>query len=206
MSLARKLVQTYDTFGLTLVRLALGAVMLPHGLMKTAGPLLPWPGGDGFEATMRMFTEQMHIPAPLAVLAIAAESVGAGFLILGLLTRVAALGIGVNMIVAIAMVHVHNGFFMNWFGTQHGEGFEYHILAAGMAFGLLFAGGGRWSLDRALSGAGGRAYENVPVTEPGVVPIRQKQGLPMEKRQPAAESGPSAPRDEEQSESVPREG
>jgi len=54
------------------------------------------------------------------------------------------------MVVAALMAHVQNGFFMNWFGTQAGEGFEYHILAVGMALTLMIAGGGRWSVDAML--------------------------------------------------------
>jgi putative oxidoreductase len=51
---------------------------------------------------------------------------------------------------AIFMVHLSNGFFMNWFGKQAGEGFEYHLLAIGMAVALMIAGGGKWSVDRFL--------------------------------------------------------
>ena len=49
------------------------------------------------------------------------------------------------------MVHIHFGFFMNWFGTQVGEGFEYHLLVLGMALTLMLTGGGRWSLDSIIS-------------------------------------------------------
>jgi putative oxidoreductase len=45
------------------------------------------------------------------------------------------------------------GFFMNWAGTQRGEGFEYHLLALGLAIALLIKGGGAFSVDRALAGA-----------------------------------------------------
>jgi len=60
-------------------------------------------------------------------------------------------GIGVTIGVAALMVHVKNGFFMNWFGTQAGEGYEYHLLVVGMALALIIAGGGRWSLDSLIS-------------------------------------------------------
>jgi len=40
---------------------------------------------------------------------------------------------------------------MNWFATQQGEGFEYHLLIIGIAAALLVAGGGRWSVDRGLA-------------------------------------------------------
>ena len=70
---------------------------------------------------MGFFTGTMHIPAPLAFLAIAAEFFGG--LGLGFLTRIAAFGIAVNMVVAIATVHGPFWFFMNWSGGQKGEGF-----------------------------------------------------------------------------------
>lgn len=71
-------------------------------------------------------------------------------LVAGFLTRVAAFGILCDMIGAIAIVHWPNGFFMNWMGKQAGEGFEYHLLAIAMALALMVAGGGRWSVDRAI--------------------------------------------------------
>jgi putative oxidoreductase len=97
----------------------------------------------------------MHIPAPLAFLAIAAESLGALALILGFLTRFAALGLAANMAVAIATVHYKNGLFMNWYGQQKGEGFEYHILAGGIALALVITGAGKLSIDSLLAGGGG---------------------------------------------------
>jgi putative oxidoreductase len=72
-------------------------------------------------------------------------------LVLGALTRVAAFGIGMNMIVAVLMVHLGNGFFMNWTGQQKGEGFEYHLLALLIAVLLVVRGGGAFSVDRALA-------------------------------------------------------
>ena len=65
----------------------------------------------------------------------------------GLLTRVAAFGIAAVMLVAIVVVHRQHGFFMNWYGTQQGEGFEYHVLALGLALALVISGGGVWALD-----------------------------------------------------------
>ncbi|SRR5712692_6395632 len=133
-----------------LVRLALGIVMFPHG----AGKMLGWYGGPGFSGTMAMFTEQLHIPAIFAFLAIMAEFLGSLGLITGLLTRVAAFGIACNMVVAMLMVHLPNGIFMNWFGNQKGEGYEYHILAIAMAVALMMRGGGAFSVDAILSRKG----------------------------------------------------
>lgn len=120
--------------------------MFPHGAQKMLG----WFGGPGFSGTMGFFTEQMGIPALFAFLAIMAEFAGALGLITGLLSRVAALGIASVMTVAILTGHLANGFFMNWYGNQKGEGFEYHLLALGLAFVVMIQGSGALSLDRKL--------------------------------------------------------
>ena len=118
--------ETKADWGTTLLRLTLGIVMFPHGAQK----LLGWFGGYGYRGTMDFFTHQMHIPALFAFLAIMAEFAGSLGLITGFLTRVAAFGIAVNMIVALVLVHGHVGFFMNWYGQYPAgtEGFEYALL------------------------------------------------------------------------------
>jgi len=144
----RSLMETQSRVSLLWLRLLLGAVMFPHGAQKALG----WWGGPGLSATIQGFTTHMGIPVVFAWLAVAAEFLGSLGLIVGLLTRVAAFGIGVVMVVAALMAHVGNGFFMNWMGNQKGEGFEYHILALAIAIAVLIKGGGKWSIDRALSG------------------------------------------------------
>ena len=143
--LVHTLLATDNSLILTILRVTLGLVILPHGLQKTMG----WFGGYGFTGTMGGFTS-MGIPAFLAFLVIAAESAGAVALITGFSTRIAAFGIGATMLVA-SLMHKANGFFMNWSGQQKGEGFEYHILAVGIAIVLMIGGAGRFSLDRLLS-------------------------------------------------------
>lgn len=143
----KKLFETENDIAVFILRILLGIVMLPHGMQKLFG----WFGGYGFSATMDSFTTQLGIPAVFAFLAIMAEGLGSLGLITGLLTRVAALGIAVNMVVAALMLHIQNGFFMNWMGNQKGEGFEYHILAAGMALVLIIRGGGKWSVDYGIA-------------------------------------------------------
>ena len=143
----RKLVSTSNDFTLTIVRLVLGVTFFMHGAQKMLG----WFGGYGFHATMGTFTH-LGIPAPLAFLAICAEFFGGLGLLVGLLSRIAALGIMVNMLVAIATVHHVNGFFMNWTGQQKGEGFEYHLLAIALAIVVLIKGSGAVSIDRAIAG------------------------------------------------------
>ncbi len=142
-----KLFKTSDSATPLIARLALGIVMFPHGAQKALG----WFGGYGFSGTMHFFTGQMHIPVLFAFLAIMAEFAGSVGLIAGFLSRVAAFGIAVNMLVAALMVHAANGFFMNWYGNQKGEGFEYHLLTFGVALVVILAGGGKCSIDALLA-------------------------------------------------------
>jgi putative oxidoreductase len=144
----KRLFKTENDMAIFILRLLLGLVFFPHGMQK----LLGWFGGPGFSGMMDMFTTKMGIPAVFAFLAIMAEGLGSLGLITGLLTRVAAFGIAVNMVVAVLMVHLPNGFFMNWMGNQKGEGFEYHLLVIAIGIALMIKGGGRWSLDRVISG------------------------------------------------------
>jgi putative oxidoreductase len=142
----QRLISTTDAAWPMILRVTLGGVMIPHAAQKTLGLF----GGPGYAKTMQWFTEQLHLPTALAVLVIVVEQAGSLALVLGLLTRAAAVGIGAVMIGAILTVHLQNGFFMNWFGTQAGEGFEFHLLALAMVAALILGGGGRASVDRAL--------------------------------------------------------
>jgi putative oxidoreductase len=142
----KRLMATSDDLSFTILRLVLGVVFFAHGAQKMLG----WFGGPGFHATMGFFAH-LGMPTPVALLVICTEFFGGLGLIVGLLTRIAALGIAGEMIGAILMVHLANGFFMNWMGNQKGEGFEYHLLVIAMAAALLLRGAGAFSLDRALS-------------------------------------------------------
>jgi len=145
----RKLITTDDNPATVVLRLVLGVVFFAHGAQK----LLGWFGGPGFSGTMELFSSYLHIPAPFAFLAIAAEFLGGLGLILGFLARIAAFGIAVNMLVAIATVHRSFGFFMNWTGTQKGEGFEYHLLVLAITAFLMIRGAGAFSVDRVIATA-----------------------------------------------------
>jgi len=142
-----RLIATEADWGAMIARVALGLVILPHGLQKTVGLF----GGYGFEATMGYFTGTMGLPSALAFLIILIESAGAAGLVVGALGRVAAVGVGAVMVGAIATVHWTNGFFMNWTGTQAGEGFEYHLLALALVAIVVRAGSGAISVDRVLA-------------------------------------------------------
>jgi putative oxidoreductase len=146
----RKLTATSDDPVMTILRLVLGVVFFFHGSQKVLG----WFGGYGFSGTMNFFTHNMGIPAVFAFLAIAAEFLGSLGLILGLLARVAASGIIVNMVMAILMVHRANGIFMNWSGNQKGEGYEYHLLAIAIGLAVVIRGAGAFSVDRLIGQAG----------------------------------------------------
>jgi len=149
----KKLFQTDNDTATLILRVLLGVVFFPHGMQKLFG----WFGGPGFGGTMDMFTTNMGIPALFAFLAIIAEGLGCLGLLSGLLTRVAAFGITVNMIVAVYMIHWNNGFFMNWFGAMTsagkpaGEGFEFHLLVIAIGIALVIRGGGKWSIDRVIA-------------------------------------------------------
>lgn len=145
----KKLIETDgNDLAALIARAALGIVILPHGLQKLLGVF----GGYGFGPTVEFFTG-IGVPAFIAVLIILGESFGALFLILGLISRVSAAGIALIMLGAVFMVHLPNGFFMNWFGSQKGEGFEYHLLALGLALIVILRGGGKWSLDGKIGGS-----------------------------------------------------
>jgi putative oxidoreductase len=142
------LVRTSNEAASAYLRVVLGAVMFPHAAQKAFG----WFGGGGVSGTLTFFRDGLHLPTVVGLLVIVVELVAAVALVLGAFTRVAAAAIGVVMLGAVAMVHLSQGFFMNWFGNQSGEGFEYHLLVLAMVTALLIQGGGRGSVDRWLSG------------------------------------------------------
>lgn len=143
----QKLIATDDHWTGLILRLTLGIVIFPHGAQK----LLGWWGGGGWSGTLQFFEQTWGIPAVLTALVIIAEFFGALGLIFGVLTRLCAAGIGLVMLGAVFLQHWEVGFFMNWSGQQAGEGFEYHLLALGIVLTLLIVGGGRASVDRAMT-------------------------------------------------------
>ena len=131
-----------------LARLALGVVVFPHGAQK----LLGWFGGYGFDGTMGFLTGTAGLPSVIALLVILIEFFGTIFLIAGFATRLAAIGILGNFIGVVVTSNLNNGFFMNWYAQPNkGEGLEYFILLFGLAIISLVAGGGRASIDAAIT-------------------------------------------------------
>jgi putative oxidoreductase len=144
-----KLVKTDADYVLTISRLVLGLLFFIHGDQLMLGRF----GGYGLSGSMHFFTQQLGIPAAFAFLAICTEFFGGLILILGFAGRVAALGIVCTMAMAVVKVHWQFGLFMNWFGTQKGEGFEYHLLAITLGLVIALRGSGALSLDRLLARA-----------------------------------------------------
>jgi putative oxidoreductase len=142
----RQLTRTDDTVTVLVLRLALGIVMFPHGAQK----LLGWFGGLGLFGTIKLF-HQIGFPTVVAVLVTIGEFFGGLGLLVGFLSRVAAGGIGIIMLGAMLLVNWQFGFFMNWAGKPVREGFEFHILAIGLAVAIVIHGGGKWSIDRTLA-------------------------------------------------------
>jgi len=135
-----------SSWALLFVRLSLAAVVLPHGMQKALGLF----GGYGFEQTLAYF-QSSGMPLLLGVMVILAEFVGSLGVIFGLGTRFMAFSVGITMFGAMFLGgHVQNGFFMNWFGNQAGEGMEYFIVVIGSAIALMIGGGGKLALDNLI--------------------------------------------------------
>ena len=151
------LFQTEARLAPVLLRMMLAVVIFPHGAQK----LLGWYGGVGYEGTIGFFTQQMSLPWIIAFLVVIGEFFGPLALAAGFMTRFTAASLGVIMLGAIATVHWPHGFFMNWFGRQAGEGFEYHLLVIGMTLSLMVSGAGKWSVDQII---GRRLSTKEPIT------------------------------------------
>lgn len=129
-----------------ILRLTLALIMFPHGAQKMFGAF----GGYGFSATMQYFTINLKLPWLLSLAIILIEFLCPIGFILGLASRISAILLLTIMVGAIAMINYKNGFFMNWFNQQPGEGFEYHLIVIGMCIALLVTGSGKYSVDRLL--------------------------------------------------------
>ena len=131
---------------LLILRLTMATVMFPHGAQKALG----WFGGPGMQGIVAGLSGQMGLPAPLVYLVIALEFLGPILLVLGVLTRLVALGLAVDMASAAILVHWPNGFFMNFTGKQAGEGIEFFVLLVGIGLSLAIGGPGRIALMKKI--------------------------------------------------------
>jgi putative oxidoreductase len=140
------LLATEPSFSLFLLRIVLGIIFFAHGAQKVLG----WYGGHGLKGTVGFMTS-MGLPVPIAYTVCFFEFLGGIGLIVGLLTRLAALAIAVVMAGAIATVHWKNGFFMNWELTPgKGQGIETNLAFLAMAVAIFLEGAGLLSIDRLI--------------------------------------------------------
>jgi putative oxidoreductase len=129
------------------IRLTLGSVLFPHGGQLLMG----WFGGYGFDGTMNYLMQTEGLPWLVACSVIMLQFFGSLAVIAGILGRFFAMTMTGLFIGMIVTSHLSYGFFMNWSGTQAGEGFEYHLLAIGLSIALFIQGSGAWSVDAWLS-------------------------------------------------------
>jgi putative oxidoreductase len=150
---AESRLRSADT-AILILRLVFGVIIFAHGAQKVLG----WYGGPGMAATVQGMSG-MGIPAPLVYLSSFTELLGGLALILGLLTRPAALGLAINMAVAVVKVHLPNGLF------SQNQGFEFPLSLLAIALAVLIYGAGAYSLDALLFGRR-RAAEVTPTGRP----------------------------------------
>lgn len=140
------LIKTNNSLAAFLIRLGLAIVIFPHGAQKVLG----WFGGAGFQGTLEGMTAGAGLPLIIVILVMLIEFIGPILLLIGLFTRYTAFCMFALFVGIIFFAHIEQGFFMNWGGQNPGEGYEYHLLVLAMSLALVSAGGGRWSVDRAL--------------------------------------------------------
>lgn len=128
------------------IRMTIGIILFPHGAQKMIGLF----GGYGFSGTMGFFTDTMHLPWLVGFLVIVIEFIGSISLIIGFASRLWSASIIILMLGIIITSHWEYGFFMNWFGNQKGEGYEYHLLVIGLSIAALINGSGKYSVDERL--------------------------------------------------------
>ncbi|MCF6132524.1 DoxX family protein [Flavobacterium wongokense] len=142
-----KIFNTNNDFTGLIIRLTLGLILFPHGAQKMLGLF----GGFGFSGTMKFFTETMNLPWLVAFMVIVIEFIGSLSLLFGFASRIWSALIIALMLGIIFTSHIDNGFFMNWFGNQKGEGYEYHLLMIGLALGIISNGSGKYSIDQTIT-------------------------------------------------------
>lgn len=148
---------TNNNWSPTILRFILGLVLLGHGSQKFLG----WFGGYGFDGTMDFFTGKIGLPWIIGFLVIVIEFFGSISLLVGFATRLWGFSMVILFIGIIYTSHIQNGFFMNWFGNQNGEGYEFFLLAIAISTSLVFTGGGKYSLDFLLTKSS-RSFLSLP--------------------------------------------
>ncbi|HEX3467265.1 MAG TPA: DoxX family protein [Candidatus Elarobacter sp.] len=135
-----------NDIGLLILRLTMAIVMFPHGAQKALG----WFGGPGIAGVVAGLSGHLGLPPAVVYLVIGVEFIGPILLVLGIITRIAALGIAIDMACAAILVHAPNGFFMNFTGKQAGEGVEFFVLLVGIGLALTVTGPGRIAIMKRI--------------------------------------------------------
>ena len=132
----------FSDWGLLILRIAMGIIFLAHGWPKL-NPNGPMKGPAGFAG----FLKQMGVPLPMFFAWVVAlmETVGAVLLILGLGTRILAVGFAIGMLVAILVAKIR--FMKVGFMAQQATGWEFDFALLASALALLFTGAGSIALD-----------------------------------------------------------
>lgn len=142
-----KIFNTNNDLTGVITRLTIGLILFPHGAQKMLGMF----GGYGFIGTMNFFTGTLHLPWIIGFFVIIIEFVGALSFIAGFASRIWSVLTIILFIGIIVTSHLDNGFFMNWFGNQKGEGYEYHLLIIGLSLATLVNGSGKYSADKLIN-------------------------------------------------------
>ena len=147
MKYLKKIIKTNNDWVGLITRLTIGGVLFPHGAQKMLGIF----GGYGFTGTIDFFTQQINLPWIVAFSVIVIEFIGAISMIIGFASRIWALAIAFLFVGIIFTTNLEHGFFMNWFGTQNGEGYEYSLLMIGLSLATLVNGSGKYSIDNVIA-------------------------------------------------------
>jgi len=140
--LLNKLFTTNDSLANLVLRVPTGIILAAHGAQK----LFAWFGGYGLEGTGQWMESIGLAPGFLmALLAGSAEFFGGIALILGLLTRPAAIVSAFTMVIAIFSVHFSNGLFMS------NNGYEFALSLLAITVALAIQGGGKFSVDKTIA-------------------------------------------------------
>jgi putative oxidoreductase len=136
-----KLLHTDPDYAWTFLRIIAGLIIFPYGMQK----LFPWFGGWGIKKTLKQLTLK-KIPTFIAWLIIIGQSFGSIALVVGFLGRIAAGGLFIIFTGAL-IVHLPDGWAMNWFGEKKGEGIEYHVMLLSLLLIVIVRGSGAMSID-----------------------------------------------------------
>lgn len=135
------IVDRYADYAPVVMRLIVAAIFIVHGGQKLFG----WFGGGGIDGTMGFFASQGIEPALLWVWLVAiTEFFGGVAILLGVLTRVVALALVIDMAVALFVVHLSNGFLVSK------GGIEFVLAIIGLCLSLVLLGSKKWSVDSLL--------------------------------------------------------